>query len=208
MAFCVVCRLRERLRGEVRCADGQTGQVCPRLGPPGEAPAARVPERCVPHGLPELGFVHRLCALGLAVLGLQCVVSSLGGGEGPCASLGFEKTPPPVVISWGVAVRPRCPGAPAAAAVSQGLLLPARVAEGWLCAPSQEAGCVPRESGCQSPARALPGGGSRAGLPQGWGQVTCVTYLSRVPRYVLLSAVQAGPLDESRSLEWLFPTSS
>ena len=80
--------------------------------------------------------------------------------------------------------------------------------KGWLCVPSQEAGCVPRESGCQSPARALPGGGSRAGLPQGWGQATCVTYLSRVQRHVLLSAVQAGPLDESRSLEWLFPTSS
>ena len=146
MAFCVVCRLRERLRGEVRCADGQTGQVCPRLGPPGEAPAARVPERCVPHGLPELGFVHRLCALGLAVLGLRCVVSSLGGGEGPCASLGFEKTPPPVVISWGVAVRPRCPGAPAAAAVSQGLLLPARVAEGVaLCSQPGGGLCPPGE---------------------------------------------------------------
>ena len=46
------------------------------------------------------------CAPGLAVLVWRCVVSSLGGGEGPSASLSFEKTPLPVVIAWGIVVRP------------------------------------------------------------------------------------------------------
>ena len=167
VAFCVVCRLRERLRGEVRCTDGQTGQVCPRMGPPGEAPAARVPERCIPPAtFRSSDLFTGSYALGLAVLGLQCVVSSLGGGEGPCASLGFEKTRPPVVIPWGVAVRPRCPGAPAAAAVSQGLLLPAWVAEGVALCSQPEGGLCPLgewlpEPGSRPPQAAGPERGCR-----------------------------------------------
>lgn len=99
-----------------------------------------------PRGLRSSALVTGSCALGLAVLGLRCVMSSLGGGEGPSAALSFEKTPPPVVIPWGVAVRPLCPGAPAAAAVSQGLLLPTRVAEGVaLCSQPGGGLCPPGE---------------------------------------------------------------
>ena len=99
-----------------------------------------------PRGLRSSALVTGSCALGFAVLGLHCVMSSLGGGEGPSAALSFEKTPLPVVIPWGVAVRPLCPGAPAAAAVSQGLLLPTRVAEGVaLCSQPGGGLCPPGE---------------------------------------------------------------